>query len=1099
MGFAGFGKNITINNLNIINSKVIEKGAIFVNASCQLITNNVTFENNHAEVRASTVFVEGQYTSINDKFINNVGMPSAIYAPGSNSTLELVNGTFISDKELSWGLIYTKNCMISIENTTFTNLVSNYSTAIHIQNGRGKIKNCNFVNLTAQMTAGAIAIKALSDELTIENCNFINTTSQKNAGAIFADVAGTGGNFGMVNIVDSQFVNCSSMFGGAYVQLGGMLNIEGSNFTSNYAIYDGGAIYTSAASGVISNSIFISNNALTDGFANGGACYFDDGEIMLDSCIFENNAASEGSSIYTYDSSLNVSDSYFNNPSLNVSSIYAVFSQIELGNGNNFTNDTYSLNNTNYDLIVENSQTTLVILNNTLNAENLPSRFDLREWGWVSPVKDQGNKGACWAFGSTGALESALLRYANITYAFSENNLQNTMLAYSKYGNSNLEEGGGAIYAMGYFISWLGISPSDFDTYDQLGKITQLIATDWDIHVMSEVMVPPRRNTTDNDQIKWALLKYGSLAVNYRHVHDSQYYNEVTHAFYNPDPGHNHAVSLVGWDDKYPKENFAMTPPGDGAWIVKNSWGTDWGEDGFFYISYYDGSFATENGPMAFIIENIDYNLIYQLETSFYFITNHTYSMNRFVAAQDSLIGAVGTFFNSTNVEYEFSIFVNGKNVHNQTGVNDNMGYLSFKLDKYIPVKEGDEFIVKFKNNSTAFGSARYNVEPNCANASYDGVEWEDMAVQGYAAILKAYTLNDDTKIINNADISLDYGSGKCFVVKVVAADGHAVGEGAVVNFTINGKSTLVLSDGDGVAKIEITEVPGIYEMTTTYNNQTYKNNVTVGLNPDTCIVTDVNNISVDYGSGEFFTVKVVSSDGKVAASGAVVNFTINGKSTLVLSDGDGVAKIEITEVPGIYEMTTAYNNQIYKNNVTVNLNISTCKIAENRDISVDYGGGKYFTVKVVSSDGKVAASGASVKFTINGKSTTVPTDANGVAKIKITEVPKKYTITTTFNGKSVKNTVTVKQVLKTQKVTVKKTAKKFTLKATLKINGKLQSGKWISFKLNGKTYKVKTNSKGVAQKTLNSNVIKTLRKGKTYTVQVTYLKDTIKTTVKVR
>ena len=146
-----------------------------------------------------------------------------------------------------------------------------------------------------------------------------------------------------------------------------------------------------------------------------------------------------------------------------------------------------------------------------------------------------------------------------------------------------------------------------------------------------------------------------------------------------------------------------------------------------------------------------------------------------------------------------------------------------------------------------------------------------------------------------------------------------------------------------------------------------------------------------------------------------------------------------------------------------------------------------------------MAASGVSVKFTINGKSTTVKTDKNGIAKIKITDVPKKYTMITTYNGKSVKNTVTVNQVLKAKKVTLKKTAKKLTLKATLKINGKLQKGKQITFKFNGKTYKVKTNKKGVAQKTLNKKIIKKLKKGKKYTVKVTYKKDTIKTTVKVK
>ncbi|MDO5861123.1 hypothetical protein, partial [Methanobrevibacter sp.] len=64
---------------------------------------------------------------------------------------------------------------------------------------------------------------------------------------------------------------------------------------------------------------------------------------------------------------------------------------------------------------------------------------------------------------------------------------------------------------------------------------------------------------------------------------------------------------------------------------------------------------------------------------------------------------------------------------------------------------------------------------------------------------------------------------------------------------------------------------------------------------------------------------------------------------------------------------------------------------------------------------------------------------------------------------------------------------------------GKLVKDKTVTFKFNGKTYKVKTNSKGIAQKTLNKNVIKKLKKGKTYTVKVTYLKDTVKSSVKVK
>ncbi|WP_407392098.1 hypothetical protein [Methanobrevibacter sp.] len=178
---------------------------------------------------------------------------------------------------------------------------------------------------------------------------------------------------------------------------------------------------------------------------------------------------------------------------------------------------------------------------------------------------------------------------------------------------------------------------------------------------------------------------------------------------------------------------------------------------------------------------------------------------------------------------------------------------------------------------------------------------------------------------------------------------------------------------------------------------------------------------------------------------------------------------------------------------------VDDTKIINNKNIAADYAGESYFSVKVVTDDNRTVGAGEEVKFTINGKTTSVQTDNNGIAKIEITQTPEKYAITTTYKGQTLKNTVTVKQVLKASKVTVKKTSKKFTLKAKLKINGKLQKGKKITFKFNGKTYKVKTNKKGIAKKTLKKKVIKKLKKGKKYTVKVTYLKDTIKSSVKVK
>ena len=54
----------------------------------------------------------------------------------------------------------------------------------------------------------------------------------------------------------------------------------------------------------------------------------------------------------------------------------------------------------------------------------------------------------------------------------------------------------------------------------------------------------------------------------------------------------NHEVAIVGWDDNYSRTNFRnYASIGDGAWIVKNSWGSNWADNGYFYVSYYDVNF----------------------------------------------------------------------------------------------------------------------------------------------------------------------------------------------------------------------------------------------------------------------------------------------------------------------------------------------------------------------------------------------------------------------------------------------------------------------------------------------------------------------------
>ena len=931
--FAISGKNITLNDLILINGYNKNCAGMRVVEST-LTLNNVTFINNHADNQGGAIGLDTTTLICNNtKFIDSYAEdgPAILLM---ESEVKLYNSYITSKNFVKGSQIYlTPGTEAYIENTTFANIISSYAPALNIRQSKASIVNSKFINLTANITAGAIATKT-GGELYIENSEFENVTSSKNGGAIFADVTGSTGATGNVTIIGSKFKDTYSEFGGAYVQLGGDFTLKNTEFINSHAKYDGGAVYISYTNTEIDNCTFDSNGvSIIEGYpTHGAAIYSDMSTLNIDESKFFNNVASEGSAIYAYDNSYSIKNSIFEN---NTSPIYTVFDKESILENNTCINDdNVSTNNTYYATTIIGQGIQLVLLNNTISVENLPKKFDLRDWGWVSSVKNQAGMGACWTFGMTGTLESALLKAANITTDFSENNMQNTMLKYSIYGSTMIVEGGANCISTGYLLSWLGAFTQDADTYDEVGKISPVVTTQNDIHVQ-DVMFTPNKEIPNGTQLKLAIMNYGSIDVAFYGQSTSEdvnpYYNPETHAHYVDEPiTPSHAVSIIGWDDNYNASNFLITPPGNGAWIVKNSYGTEWGENGFFYISYYDKTLLNSedvtNYATSIIIENTEpynknyqYNLIW--DGDFKSGNQNVSYMNVFEALDDDLIAGVGTYFDKEGNNYTVEIYVNDELKLTQTGVSPYYGYHTIKLNKYIPIKEGDVFkaVITSQTAPTVnLTSVRSHYTQNISYISFDGKSWKDAYDLGYIACLKAYTVADDSKIINNKNISVDYNGGKYFSVKVVTADGHAVGAGAKVTFTINKKTK------------------------------------------------------------------------------------------------------------------------------------------------------------------------------------TVKTNKNGIAKIKITDIPKKYTIKTKYNGKTYKNTVTVKQVLTASKVTVKKTAKKFTLKAKLKINGKLQKGKVIKFKINGKTYKVKTNAKGVAQKTLNKNALK-LKKGKKYTVKVTYLKDTIKTTVKIK
>ena len=223
-------------------------------------------------------------------------------------------------------------------------------------------------------------------------------------------------------------------------------------------------------------------------------------------------------------------------------------------------------------------------------------------------------------------------------------------------------------------------------------------------------------------------------------------------------------------------------------------------------------------------------------------------------------------------------------------------------------------------------------------------------------------------------------------------------------------------------------------------------------------------------------------------------NATIkNGKATLSLKN----FKIEDYDIDVDYIGPDGENCSWY---TLLEVLPAKIKITGAKNKVVRYTSNSYYKVKVYNNQSKLAK-GVTVKFKVGKKTFKVKTDKNGVAKLKLSKfVPKTYKITVSYKGAKVTKKLTVKHILKLKKVKVKKSAKKLVLTASLKkVNGKYQKGKVIKFKFKGKTYKAKTNKKGIAKVTIKRKVLKKLKVGKKITYNATYLKDSAKRTVKVK
>ncbi len=223
-----------------------------------------------------------------------------------------------------------------------------------------------------------------------------------------------------------------------------------------------------------------------------------------------------------------------------------------------------------------------------------------------------------------------------------------------------------------------------------------------------------------------------------------------------------------------------------------------------------------------------------------------------------------------------------------------------------------------------------------------------------------------------------------------------------------------------------------------------------------------------------------------IAGNNTYTRELVNGKATITVPGLDSMGDVAV-----IYSGDSKYSGF----NKTTNVTLVNSKLTAN-NLNMLYSSDKYFKVRLTQNSNPLA--GKTVVFTVNGKKISRVSDADGYASVKITLAPKTYTVTAEYNGVKVKNKVVVKSIITAKNVNAKKSSKSIKIKVTLKkVNKKYLKNKKVTLKFNKKTFKAKTNKKGVVTFTIKKNVYNKLKANKKYAYQVIYGKDNVKKTIK--
>lgn len=393
------------------------------------------------------------------------------------------------------------------------------------------------------------------------------------------------------------------------------------------------------------------------------------------------------------------------------------------------------------------------------------SKFDPREKGYMTGVRDQESLGICWTFAGNATLESFLKLKGYGDFDLSEEHMR-WWAKDNVYGwNIGDTQGSTNETSIGYFTSWLGPKLEKDIPYN--GRITRENGAKKPANYDSASRLP--YNVTgvinvaaDKTSVKNAVLKYGAVMSGY--YDDKKYLSTDSNSYYlNEKLGQNHAITIVGWDDNYSIDKFngAAKPASKGAWLVKNSWGDYNSEHGYMWISYEDKNILsyTDNYSITEVKEDKGQK-IYQHEYSMTasLADNTLTTANVFEFGKHEALQGVMFASDSIGAKYEiYLIPINGNesiNYNNRillkTGTVPYSGYITEEISNF-PLATGKGAIAVRIDNRANNRKSKIAMEMNVKG--YDMFRAKANIGQSY--VLRGGTFIDLNKMSGYAPANL--------------------------------------------------------------------------------------------------------------------------------------------------------------------------------------------------------------------------------------------------------------------------------------------------------------------------------------------------------